>query len=160
MNSFLLLSYSFCKKCISTATETNIFVFFGMRKHSASWIWREAKRRLRPLWLEPDKLQVEVNWSPPRWNNPKIVVEAIFLDSRFRGNDKWFGKFLFALYWALRSWILTSLAFASTNPGGLWIRSVRGLRRCRLSRIVRAGWKAPERSLYSDTFTPGTPKAV
>ena len=32
--------------------------------------------------------------------------------------------------------------------------------RCRLSRIVRTGWKAPERSLYSDTFTPGTPKAV
>ena len=32
--------------------------------------------------------------------------------------------------------------------------------RCRLSRIVRAGWKAPERSLYSDTFSPGTPKAV
>jgi len=32
--------------------------------------------------------------------------------------------------------------------------------RCRLSRIVRTGWKAPERSLCSDTFTPGTPKAV
>ena len=32
--------------------------------------------------------------------------------------------------------------------------------RCRLSRIVRAGLKAPERSLCSDTFHPGTPKAV
>ena len=49
-----------------------------------------------------------------------------WLDSRFRGNDKWFGKFLFALYRALRSWILTSLAFASTYQGGLWMRCARG----------------------------------
>jgi hypothetical protein len=33
---------------------------------------------------------------------------------------------IFTLYWALRSWILTSLAFASTNQGRLWIRCARG----------------------------------
>jgi hypothetical protein len=33
-----------------------------MRKHSAFLIWREAKRRLRPLWLELPEAEDKVTW--------------------------------------------------------------------------------------------------
>jgi hypothetical protein len=58
-----------------------------MRKHSASWIWREAKRRLRPLWLEPIKLQVEMPWINPSVS-PRLPEMLFFWIPDQVGNDR------------------------------------------------------------------------
>ena len=58
-----------------------------------------------PTVIPPDYQMRQIFWIPDQVGNDKV---ALPLQQQV---------LLFALYWALRSWILTSLAFASTYPG-------------------------------------------